>query len=105
MTARARKIDVAVVGQEYKVAIRNKVTGEVRVAKIEQPWGPGSHEWWTEGAMACDCARHETFVEAGEDEEEVFPYPSHANGVLYAVLWAEIADGRRIALDEPLVLH
>lgn len=86
------------IGCSYKVAVRDNVTREVEFVTVGQPWGPGSLEWWTEGQMACDHERH--LLLTGEDT-----YVRHDRGVRYAVLYAELADGSRVAIDEPLVLH
>lgn len=98
---------VGVIGLHYHVAIRDNLTQEVRTAVIPFPWGPASTEWWLEGAMACDCGRAEYFASADPDEA-ADPADDHERACTsgrYTVLYADLANGQRVALEEPLVLH
>lgn len=92
----------------YKVAIRDNATGEVRIGAYDFEWfkedGGTDDFWWTEGNMSCDCNRHLEFLRAGGPGPADDPHwnnVEHACGDgAYSVLYAELPDGKRIALQE-----
>ena len=81
----------------YKVAIRNNATGEVRIQEQEGlEWRDSSLFWWTrrEGNFGCDCNRAQVFACDAEPDNETCGYTR------FTVLYAELADGSRIPIDE-----
>ncbi len=81
----------------YKVAIKELATGETRICAMTVPWNDHSEWWWTEGNFGCDCNRQATF----KGDEEYIDAECNIADNKYLVLYAELPDGTRIAIDTP----
>lgn len=83
--------------QNYKVAIKNNETGEIRIGDQKGiTWGEHSHYWWTEGNYGCDCNREWEFQRAGDEDTTYNPMCGNTR---YTVLYAELDDGSKIYID------
>lgn len=84
----------------YKVAIRRNADGVVRLYDFgpDIPWGDGTVWWLTEGNFGCDCNREMDFRRAGGEDGGEPP----CGNTRYSILYAELEDGQKIAVDEPL---
>lgn len=87
----------------FKVAIRQNATAEVRIHACDFDWGPGPAFGWREGNFACDCNRGMIFASEGgvdtdamTDEEDAAAFPCGHSA--YDVLYVELADGSRAEL-------
>lgn len=103
LSALATKTEPLTFISSYSVAIRDNWTKEVREIGIDHPWGPGSKEWWTEGAMACDCGR--TLVFEAEDDVGSIEGGGCEKRGRFTVLWADLGNLGRVVIEEPWVLH
>lgn len=96
----------------YHVLIRRNSDGMERQCRMDWDWfwGPkpsvptlglwqyrpdGDMYWWTEGNMACDCARSLEFSKVESEEAPEIPC-SHG---LFTVVNATLDDGRQIVID------
>lgn len=83
---------------EYKIAIRNNETGEIRECPQDLKWEEHTDFWWTEGNMACDCNRHLEFERAGGRKPEWDE--GECGDEKYTALYAEFPNGKKITLDD-----
>lgn len=86
----------------YVVAIRNNITGEIRIQPEDLEWQTHSLFWWTEGNFGCDCNREDEWLRAGGATEEDIPDGNECGHERFSVLYAEFPDGSRIMIDKPL---
>lgn len=84
----------------YKVAIRNNLTGEVRVHNDKYEWGESSDFLWTEGNYGCDCNRHLFFERTGGREPD--DTEDGCSSWRYTIDYVELEDGTRIKLEDPV---
>lgn len=77
----------------YKVAIRNNATGEVRLVEGYGDWNAVAEYDWTDGNNGCDCNLAGNFHADNEEFVEV------CGESAYRILYAELANGERIMLD------
>ena len=83
---------------QYTVAIRKNDTGEIRLFRYDMEWDDTSMYQWTDGNFSCDCNRKQFWYRAiGEEVED-----HECGDTAFSVLYAELPDGTRIEIDEPV---
>jgi|HubBroStandDraft_4_1064222.scaffolds.fasta_scaffold47461_5 hypothetical protein len=85
---------------QYSVAIRLNATGETRMYRYDFEWDGENDQWmWTEGNYGCDCNRHMLFKRAHGIEPDEADWERGCSEDQYSILYAELPDGTRHALD------
>lgn len=90
----------------FTVALRKNETGEVRHIDGGE-WEDHTLFFWTEGNFGCDCNRYLCFERAGghdptDEEDDVH---GDCGTDRYSMLYAEMADGSRVEVNDHQQSH